>query len=173
MKVGVPAGIVTLPEKPFTALLDALQNSPVSGETLRKLLPDGQAGDTDFVRAMIVLLGVEHAELRTSPQSLVAVEQRFNQFNAGVARCVDRSQNLFIAATAKNGLAIQLGDISYFLYRAHQTGSENRVSKAYRLLRTSGRTAHHDGKEIKDRNAAETLFAEADSNFVRRVLPRL
>jgi hypothetical protein len=173
LKVGVPAGTVTLPEKPFTALLDALQNSPVSGESLRKLLPDGQVGDTDFVRAMIVLFGVEHVELRTSPQSLAELERRFSQLNAGVARCVDRAQNLFIAATPKNGLALQLGDIAYFLFRAHQTGPESRASKAYRLLRTSGRTAYHDGKEIADRNAGETLFAEFDRDFAERILPRL
>lgn len=173
LKVTVPAGIANLPERPFTALLDALQKSPVSGERLRQLLPEGTVGDRDFVRALIVLFGVEHAELRTSPQAAGAMKRRFDQLNAGIARCVDRSLKLFVAATPKNGLAVTMNDISYFLYRAHQTGPENRISKAYRLLKTSGRNAFHNGREIKDRNEAETIFAEIDRNFVAKILPRL
>lgn len=173
LKITVPAGVATLPDKPFATLLDALQKSPVSGERLRQLLPEGQLGDRDFVRAMIVLFGIEHVELRTAPEAMGEMKRRFDQLNAGIARCVDRSQKLFVAATPKNGLAVSMNEISYFLYRAHQTGPENRVSKAYRLHKTSGRKVHQNGQEIKDRKTAEAIFSNVERNFTAKILPRL
>ncbi|MGE0237562.1 MAG: methyltransferase domain-containing protein [Parvibaculaceae bacterium] len=173
LKVAVPAGVANLPDKPFTPLLDALEKSPVSGERLRRLLPEGAVGDRDFVRALIILFGAEYAELRIAPEAMSGVKRRFDQLNAGIARCVDKSLDLFVAATPKNGLAIKMNDISYFLYRARQTGPENVISKAYRLLTTSGRNAYYNDQEIKDRQAAETIFAKTDRAFIEKILPRL
>lgn len=173
LKVAVPAGVANLPDKPFTALLDALAKSPVSGEELRRLLPEGAVGDRDFIRALIILFGAEYLELRTSPMALTTVKPRFDRLNAAIARCVAKGQDLFIAGTAKNRSAVKMGAMSYFLYRAHQTGPENRVSKAYRLLKESGRPVLHNNQPTKDRNTAELVIAEHEKNFTAKILPRL
>ena len=173
LKVAVPAGVANLPDKPFTALLDALEKSSVSGAELRQHLPGGDIGDRDFVRALIILLGAEYMELRTPPDRLAKVRQRFDRLNAAVGRSTDRSQDVFVAATAKNGNAIKMSPVSYYLYRAHQTGPENRVSKAYRLLKESGRSVYHKGQPVKDRKMAETVIAEQEPRFITNILPRL
>ncbi len=173
LKVSVPAGVATLPDKPFSPLLDALQKSPVSGKDLRRLLPDGAVGDRDFVRAMIVLFGVEYVELRTPPEAMEAVKRSFERLNTGVGRCVDRAQDMFLVATPHNRLAIKMNAINYFLYRAHRTGPDNRVSKAYRLLKEGGRSVQNKGQDVKDRKMAESILAEHERNFVSTILPRL
>ncbi|HTN96174.1 MAG TPA: methyltransferase regulatory domain-containing protein, partial [Nordella sp.] len=173
LKVAVPAGVANLPDKPFTTLLDALVKSPVSGGELRALLPEGAVGDRDFIRALLILVGAEYLELQTSPKALTAVKPRFDQLNEAVARRVAKGLDLFIAGTAKNRSAVKMGAMSYFLYRAHQTGPENRVSKAYRLLKESGRPVLHKGQPTKDRNTAELLLAEHEKKFTANILPQL
>ncbi|WP_119391686.1 class I SAM-dependent methyltransferase [Taklimakanibacter lacteus] len=173
LKVNVPAGVANLPDKPFIPLLDALEKSPVSGAELRRHLPPGAVGDQDFVRALIILLGAEYLELRTAPGQLATVRRRFDRVNATIARATDRSQDIFVVATPKNRLAIRMNPMSYYLYRAHQTGPDNRVGKAYRLLEESGRSVQYKGRPAPDRKTAEAVLAEQESVFVSNTLPRL
>jgi SAM-dependent methyltransferase len=173
LKVNVLAGVANLPDKPFTALLDALEKSPVSGTELRQHLPDGPVGDRDFLRALIILLGAEYAELKTPPVRLARVQQAFDRVNGAIARSTDGAQDIFVAATPKNGLAIKMNAVNYYLYRAHASGSENRVSKAYQLLTKSGRTVKYKGQPVKDRKVGEMVIADSEPRFVSSVLPRL
>lgn len=173
LKVNVPAGVANLPDKPFTALLDTLAKAPVSGEVLRSLLPEGPIGDRDFVRALIILAGAEYLELYANPQALAAVKPRFDRLNGAIARCVAKGQDLFYAATARNRSALKMNQISYYLYRAHQTGPDDRVSKAYRLLKEAGRPVIYKNQPVKDRKTAEAVIAEYEKNFLQKTLPRL
>ena len=66
-----------------------------------------------------------------------------------------------------------MSPVNYYLYRAHQTGPENRVSKAYRLLKESGRSVYYKGQAVKDRKMAEMVIAEQEPRFVANILPRL
>lgn len=173
LKVEIPAGVANLPDKPFAALLDALAKAPVSGQALRSLLPEGQIGDRDFVRALIILAGAQYLELYTNPQVLAATKSRFDRLNAAIARIVAKGQDVFYAGTAKNKSALRMGPIAYFLYRAHQTGPDDRVSKAYRLLKEAGRPVIYKNQPVKDRKMAELVIAEHEKNFTQKILPRL
>lgn len=173
LRVQVPAGTANLPDNPFTTLLNVLEKAPVSGERLRQCLPPGAVGDRDFIRAMIVLFGAEYAELRTSPAALPEMTHRFDQLNAGIARCVGQGLNFFMAATPKNGLAVLMNEIPYFLYRANLSSRENRITEAYRLLQASGRYARQRGRKLEDRKAIEAAFGEAERNFIQKILPKL
>lgn len=173
LKVAVPAGFANLPDKPFIALLDALAKAPVSGAALRSLLPDGPIGDRDFVRALIILAGAEYLDLYASPPALSAAKPRFDRLNGAIERCVAKGQDLFYAGTAKNKSVLKLSLISYYLYRAHQTGPDDRVSKAYRLLKEAGRQVIYKGQPVKDRKMAELVLAEHEKNFTQKILPRL
>lgn len=173
LKINVPAGHANLPDTPFTSFLDALARPPVSGATLRRLLPEGAAGDRDFVRALAVLFGAEYAELYTAPQALAAVRSRFDRLNASIARSVGRGQDMFIVATAKNRSAFKVGPMNYFLYRAHLSGLEDRVGAACRLIEESGRPVLFKNQPTKDRKLAELAIAEQEKSFTVKILPLL
>jgi SAM-dependent methyltransferase len=173
LKVAVPAGNANLPDKPFATFLDAMAKAPVSGAALRNLLPEGQIGDRDFVRALIILAGAEYLDLYASPQAFAAAKPRFDQLNKAIGQCVTKGQDLFYAGTAKNRSALKLSLISYYLYRAHQTGPDDRASKAYRLLTEAGRPVIYKGQPVKDRKMAELVLTEHEKNFTQKILPKL
>ncbi|WP_262694511.1 class I SAM-dependent methyltransferase [Kordiimonas aquimaris] len=172
LKVQIPVGLATLPEKPYQAIFDAMNERPITGKEIADIVNQNDVtAPLSLLISTLIAIGFIHLVPASSEaERLKSAIERIESANK---KNFTSDKNSSFGVLPGMHSVLNLNALQFFFWQANREGVKDKRAWVARRLNETGRSLVQKGVVVTDEKEAIEILKNSEEEFDKNIKPKM